>query len=165
MSLIAYPEPLRAAYLRRIASVVRGVRVPGGDVSVWLAPVPTATLAALLIWPPGRIAELLFIATGSARLAGRAHVDPVQDLYAGDRTNIPDGVLADCAVMVWATLRLARLDCAIGNASAARDQLHDLSRRLQNWAPALAHRFAPQIADLQAQADALCALTPADAVA
>lgn len=165
MRRFAYPESVRATYLTRIAIMLGGLRVPGGDVAAWLAPVHTAALAQILLWPSHRIAELLFVATGRARLAARGPTDPVQDFYAGDRTNVASGLSAECAVMVWATLRLARLDCAIGNVDAARDELRDLTRRLQAWAPALAPRFAPRIAELAAQVEALRTIPRADAVA
>ena len=165
MRLSAYSESVRTTYLARIAITLGGVRVPGGDVASWLAPVHTATIAQILLWPSDRLVELFFVATGRARLAARPQGDPVQNLYAGDRTNVSTGLYAECAVMVWATLRLARLDCAIGNVDAARDELHDLTRRLQAWAPALAPRFAPRIAELAAQVEALRVIPLADAVA
>lgn len=163
MSEVAFPAALRAAYLARIADNLRGVRAPGGDLAAWLAPLPTAALAEVLIHPPARTAEILFAAIGMWRTQANAGLP--QNLFDGAPDNIPRGPTADAALRAWATCRLAQSHLACGLPGDAQRALYAAARHVHLWPTPIAQRFEPQIVALYAAAERMRARQLAEEVA
>ncbi len=99
-------DPIRAGFLARLATKLNDARVPGGDLATWLAPLPTAALAAATYLTPEATRIALFRAVGMARSRDLPGLD--QNLFEGSPVNVPTSALAGGALNAWAAVWLAR---------------------------------------------------------
>lgn len=163
MTANAYMDALRVRFLERLAANLRGARVPGGDLTAWVAPLPTAALVEVLLRPAAETREILFAAVGAARLAGRPAID--QDLLFGALDHVPVGDTAEAALMAWASCRLAREYLDMGLAAEAQRALIAVTRSIHLWPTPIARRFEPRIEALYGVAEAMRTRQLADEVA
>ena len=96
----------RKAILATLATQLAGLRVPGGDVRLWLSEVTTLTLRQCVTASPAATARRLLVFTGLMR---RAHErETVLADFECDLTHVVDTPRAQAAVMTWAAAQLAR---------------------------------------------------------
>jgi len=156
-------DPIRAGFLARLADKLDGARVPGGDVAAWLAPLPTAALAAATFLAPEAARAALFQAVGTARSHSVSSLD--QNLYEGSPLNVPTSPLAGGALSAWAAVCLARDLLATGLALDAKRVVCGAIRKAGHWPDPILRRFGPQLAALHAEAERMLARHLSDEVA
>ena len=151
MTSVRLSDALRLRYLALLEHNLRGRPVPGGDVTAWVAPVPTAALVEILLHPPELTRALVFTAVGEARL--RTVTAYGQDLFSGALDNVPLSDTAQASLMAWAACRLAREQLDAGFAAEAQRVLMNATRLIHEWPTPIARRFEPRIEALYASAD------------
>lgn len=156
-------DATREACLDAIGSLMRDRYVPGGTVDLWLAPIPTDALAAIVAQPCTRWPELLLMAAGQSRAQALA-TEP-QDLGAANMTHIVCTLTAEGTLMAWATCLQARAMIAAGQPARALDAIRAFTRLAQNIPPIVCARFSDQLDRLFAEAETLHARQRAHEVA
>lgn len=156
-------DPIRAGFLARLSAKLDGARVPGGDLATWLAPLPTAVLAAATYLAPEVTRAALFQAVGMARSRGAPGLD--QNLFEGSPVNVPATPLAAGALNAWAAVCLARDLLAAGLAVDAKRVVCGAIRSAGRWPDPILRRFGPQLAALHGEAEQMLARHLADEVA
>lgn len=156
-------DPIRSAFLARIADKLGRARVPGGDLAAWLAPLPTAALAAATYLAPEAARIALFRAVGMARSRGLPGLD--QNLFEGSPVNVPASALAGGALNAWAAVCLARDLLTAGLAQDAKRVVCGAIRSAGRWPDPILRRFGPQLAALHAEAERMLARHLANEVA